>query len=242
MRRERDEWLHTKRSFISSSSSQSQHSEIRFLLFSWAVFYNQFLSSSSFLCLRERWRLPTLWLLRDKIPACSKAFQQVKGLLYHTTAALQSALCIDCFKMLLLTTFPILSSEDLLSLAFCQRFPKKLKQNLQLSKLWNQSLQNSRIIVNTIFQFGKMALQLFSFFLFPQIFSYCHEGMKFMVLIWNASLLAEEQLDFLAIIYNVFSSLFSQYVVNFRVLQIIFYLKRKPESVFFIFLNVFADI
>lgn len=78
MGREGDEWPHIKRSFLSSSfSSQGQHSEIRFHLFSWAVFYNWLLISFSFLRLRERWRLPTLWLLGDKAPACSRAFQQL---------------------------------------------------------------------------------------------------------------------------------------------------------------------
>lgn len=114
-------------------------------------FFPELLSSttnSSFLWLRERWKLPTLWLLGDKTPACSRTFQQLhtkwRRLLYHTASALLSALCSDCFKILLLTTFPILSSEDLLSLAFCQCFPKKLKQNLQLSKFWNQRLQEQQ--------------------------------------------------------------------------------------------------
>lgn len=82
----------------------------------------------------------------DTRAACSRTFQQLQArwgsLLYHTTSALLSALCSDCFKILL-TTFPILSSKDLLSLAFCQCFPRKLKENL-LPRFWNQSLQEQQ--------------------------------------------------------------------------------------------------
>lgn len=100
------------------------------------------------------------------------------------------------------------SPSSVLKISFHLLFANVFQRNW--NKIYNclnfeiKVCRNSRIIENTVFQFGKMALQLFSFFLFLQIFAYCHEATKFMVLIWNASLLAEKQLDFLAIIYNAF--------------------------------------
>lgn len=106
------------------------------------------------------------------------------------TSAHLSAPCIVCCK---LHSPLVLNFDDLLSLAFCHCFPVKLKQNdiLQFSvysclNSETKVCRSSRII-NTVFQFGKTALQLFAFFLFLQVFAYCHEVMKFMVLVWNAS-------------------------------------------------------
>lgn len=193
-------------------------------------------TNSSFLWLRERWKLPTLWLLGDKTPACSRTFQQLhtkwRRLLYHTASALLSALCSDCFKILLLTTFPILSSEDLLSHAFCQCFPKKLKQNLQLSKFWNQRLQEQqdyREYHSPVQEDGLAAI----FFLFILA--------NFYLLPWNNEIYSDYLECFptcrktTGLFGYYICFLFFQYVINFRVLQIIFYLKTKPGSIFFIF-------
>lgn len=101
------------------------------------------------------------------------------------TSALLSAAARYCFYHI----HPALSFEDILSLAFCPCFPEQLKKNyiIQFSvysclNFENKVCSNSRINI-TVFQFGKVALQLFACFLFLQVFDYCHEVMKFMVLI-----------------------------------------------------------
>lgn len=157
---------------------------------------------------------------------CSKAFQlpqQLKedvsrtAVLYKSclvgqdpASAFLSAPCIDWCKVLFLPLSLVLNFEDLLSLAFCCCFPKKLKQNYMLQSLV-YSCPNSETKVwrsngirgNTVFIFGKMALKLFGFFLSLQGFAYCHEDMKFMVLILNV----EKQLDFPTTVYKAFSFL-----------------------------------
>lgn len=187
--------------------------KLGFSFFSWAVFYNHLLISFSFLWLRERWRLPW-WrrrLLGDKTPVCSRAFQQLHSrckmspVPHHFSTCLLSVLTVlRCLSLLHTPSLVLKISFHLLFVSIFQRNWSKIYNCLNFE---TKVCRSSRIIENTVFQFGKMVLQLFSFFLFLQIFAYCHEAMKFIVLIWNASLPAEKQLDFLAIVYNAFSFL-----------------------------------
>lgn len=118
-------------------------------------------------------------------------------LLFVKLAQLNEILFLTLFEVIIPALF-------LIFVSFFQRNWNKIYSYLNFE---TKVCKSSRVVENTILQFGKMVLQLFSFFLFLWIFVYCHETMKSTVLIWNASLLAEKQLDFLAIIYSVFSLL-----------------------------------
>lgn len=133
------------------------------------------------------------------------ATQQVQGVFCTTPLQHLSVLTVlRCLSLLHTPSLVLKISFHLLFVSIFQRNGSKIYNCLNFE---TKVCRSSRIIENTVFQFGKMALQLFSFFLFLQIFAYCHEAMKFIVLIWNASLPAEKQLDFLAIVYNAFSFL-----------------------------------
>lgn len=118
-------------------------------------------------------------------------------LLFVKLAQLNEILFLTLFKVIIPALF-------LIFVSFFQRNWNKIYSYLNFE---TKVCKSSRVVENTILQFGKMVLQLFSFFLFLWIFAYCHETMKSTVLIWNASLLAEKQLVFLAVIYSVFSFL-----------------------------------
>lgn len=124
---------------------------------------------------------------------------------YWETFALLFVKLAQLNEILFLTLFEVIIPA--LFLTFVRVFQRNWNKIYSCLNFETKVCKSSRTVENTILQFGKKALQLFSFFLFLQIFAYCHEAMKFMMLIWNASLLAEKQLDFLAIIYSVFSFL-----------------------------------
>lgn len=93
------------------------------------------------------------------------ATHQVKRSLYHTPSALLSALCSDCFKILLLNHIPIPQfRRSPFTCFFVSVFQRNRNKIYNCLNFETKVCRSSRIIENTILHFGKMVLQLFSFY------------------------------------------------------------------------------